>query len=1338
MRNRFSVSLLLFLLGSHQIISQCWPRADKLVPQVGLNSRELFATSIDYEDDIGVVGATNSDSLAIGGGLVYVFQFEGGTWRKIASLAPSDPSRNQGFGRVVKISGDYIYVGDPFHYDGAIRKGLVYIFKKQGGVWQDMTESYSLLTSDPDVLGFGASLDNFEDKLMVGAPYSLNGSANVGAAYIFTQIGDTWTQEAKFSPSNILGSTFGSNVALKKNLAVVVATDEQTATSSRAGSAYVFHKNDMDSWANTLPNAKLSLSISPSLYAWLGIGLAIDESRQSVFVSASVYEGPLGKKRMNCYIKPAGGWHDMTETVFFDSYDPDLYAYIAQIQFEEPYLYLASGDGVKVFQPDATNLWNTQTPMAALRNSDQNPAKRFANSLAVSNGHVLVGATAYFILNRDEWTMPATPGVYEFIAPLGGWVNGTTYNQDFEFTYMPKTAADFAFGHSIDIDGDYAVVSATRDIANNIESGAVYVYKIDGLTWQQVAKLTPSDGEHLDYFGKSVAISQNHIAVGSPYKELRVNDTGAITYFTYGAVYVFERPGGGWIDMTETYKIINHDIEGSQKDDNEFGVSLDMDYPNLVVSRYNSGSRPNFGAAYVYNLSGEEPRLEATLNPSTRSNINNFGLAIKIKRDVITVSVGGSRFFTFDPNLVFVYTKKGNVWTNSFEDALLYPSDASGSFQGIFFGASVDLNETATKIIVGAPGWAEPGASIQDRFKGAAYIFEKPAGGWRGSISETAKLTVPGQPGFGNMGVSVHIEDRYAVVGSPQNYNTIVGAENPGPGRVYFYQEPETGWEYKLPDKIIRGDEANLTDSDYFGLSVDGVFGFLMIGAIADDNQNSVNAGSAYIYTEYPFIFPSRTPVCENEEPLQLEAYPTGGLWAGNGIVLPAIPSFDPSSSGIGLHKVKYKVDDCDASNSLLIEVKRAVQPFTLAATDSLFFCGNPEMNLSAPSELEIVYHWEYSEHGSEFIALSEETHSTLKTSTEGFYRVTLANSCSSASDSRWVGDLHPDAGESFALCATDQAHQLKGNYSNGVWSGPGTSPEGGFASSIAGPGKHVLIYAITQELSCVYEDTIVVEVKGIPSLNIKTKGDNAFCYTGTTVLEATPWQTANYEWYYGRNESDIFSLGKHSNVINAHELGYYRVKVDDGLCQREASYWLVPDFDPQLKPAFDSLSFCANDPIQIEVRQIPDAKYTWSRFDDDVRHIVEETTGSFRMTIEESGKYELKIASHGCEFSSPPMTANKIPADSLFVPNVITPNGDGINDALEIFTSEGISTYSLVIFNRYGKDVFRYSGSDRKPGWSGNNLSSGVYFWGLSYFDRCANRNKVFNGTLTVIGSNP
>jgi gliding motility-associated-like protein/uncharacterized repeat protein (TIGR01451 family) len=86
-----------------------------------------------------------------------------------------------------------------------------------------------------------------------------------------------------------------------------------------------------------------------------------------------------------------------------------------------------------------------------------------------------------------------------------------------------------------------------------------------------------------------------------------------------------------------------------------------------------------------------------------------------------------------------------------------------------------------------------------------------------------------------------------------------------------------------------------------------------------------------------------------------------------------------------------------------------------------------------------------------------------------------------------------------------------------------------------------------------------------------------------------------------------------------------------------------------------------------------------------------------------------------------------------LNVPNVFTPNGDGVNDTFEI---PGLTDYpdnTIDIFNRWGNSIYHKQGylSD----WTGNGLNEGTYFYVLQVKD--ANGvSETYKGYITLLRS--
>ncbi len=81
---------------------------------------------------------------------------------------------------------------------------------------------------------------------------------------------------------------------------------------------------------------------------------------------------------------------------------------------------------------------------------------------------------------------------------------------------------------------------------------------------------------------------------------------------------------------------------------------------------------------------------------------------------------------------------------------------------------------------------------------------------------------------------------------------------------------------------------------------------------------------------------------------------------------------------------------------------------------------------------------------------------------------------------------------------------------------------------------------------------------------------------------------------------------------------------------------------------------------------------------------------------------------------------------DELIFPNVITPNGDGVNDVLYIKNAEKYPNNIIQVFNRWGKLVFEQQNYDNT--WGGGNLSEGSYFYIFYYLD------KQHHSSLTIL----
>lgn len=88
-------------------------------------------------------------------------------------------------------------------------------------------------------------------------------------------------------------------------------------------------------------------------------------------------------------------------------------------------------------------------------------------------------------------------------------------------------------------------------------------------------------------------------------------------------------------------------------------------------------------------------------------------------------------------------------------------------------------------------------------------------------------------------------------------------------------------------------------------------------------------------------------------------------------------------------------------------------------------------------------------------------------------------------------------------------------------------------------------------------------------------------------------------------------------------------------------------------------------------------------------------------------------------------------------VPNVFTPNGDGINDLFYVIAP--VRDFSVEIYNRWGRKIYEYDCnqcSQRDKGWDGGDHPDGTYFFVVSgsFNDGSSYTQK---GTVTLTGGN-
>jgi|GEM_PF-681484 len=483
----------------------------------------------------------------------------------------------------------------------------------------------------------------------------------------------------------------------------------------------------------------------------------------------------------------------------------------------------------------------------------------------------------------------------------------------------PNAERADSFGDSVAISGDTIAVGAQLEDSNTTEiingadlsaannsgndNGAVYVFTRYGTTWSHQAYLKAPNNSEYDWFGNSVAIDGDTIAVGaygedSDTREIingsdlsATNDDGSYN----GAVYVFTRYGTTWSHQAYLKSPNNNS-------DDHFGDSVAISGDTIVVGAHyedsttteiingsvtlganNSGN--NNGAVYVFTRSGSTWSHQAYLKAPNSSTGDYFGYSVAIDGDTIAVGaclensdateiingadLSASNDDGDDNGAVYVFTRSGTTWSH--QAYLKAPNNSDGDR----FGWSVDLsgdtiavganceNSNTTEII----NDDDLSATNDDGYhNGAAYVFTRSGTTW----SHQGYLKAPNNSDMDYFGGSVAIDGDTIVVGAYREgsdtteviYGSDLSATNDDGsvnGAAYVFTRSGTTWSHRAYLKAPNNSEGD-SFGDFVAISGDTI----AVGAQLEDsntteiingadlsatNNSGNNSGAAYVFT---------------------------------------------------------------------------------------------------------------------------------------------------------------------------------------------------------------------------------------------------------------------------------------------------------------------------------------------------------------------------------------------------------------------------------------------------------------------------------------------------------
>ena len=247
---------------------------------IGL-SKQGFSVAVSSDGNTAIVGGPFDNS---GAGAAWVFTRNGGTWTEQQKLTGNDLTGPAQLGWSVALSanGNIAIVGGPGD-NGSV--GAAWIFTRSGTTWSEQAKLVGTGAVGNAEQGYSVALSGDGATAIVGG-WADNSA--LGAAWVFTSSGGTWTQNAKLVDTDYVGDGNGTNGAINvmQGFSVALSGDGRTAIlggpgdSGSVGAAWVFTRSG-SGWT---PRSKLAGTAGLCNFPMQGFSVALDHSGTTAII----------------------------------------------------------------------------------------------------------------------------------------------------------------------------------------------------------------------------------------------------------------------------------------------------------------------------------------------------------------------------------------------------------------------------------------------------------------------------------------------------------------------------------------------------------------------------------------------------------------------------------------------------------------------------------------------------------------------------------------------------------------------------------------------------------------------------------------------------------------------------------------------------------------------------------------------------------------------------------------------------------------------------------------------------------------------------------------------
>lgn len=243
---------------------------------------------------------------------------------------------------------------------------------------------------------------------------------------------------------------------------------------------------------------------------------------------------------------------------------------------------------------------------------------------------------------------------------------------------------------------------------------------------------------------------------------------------------------------------------------------------------------------------------------------------------------------------------------------------------------------------------------------------------------------------------------------------------------------------------------------------------------------------------------------------------------------------------------------------------------------------------------------------------------------------------------------------------------------------------------------------------NCSTSDTVVVASHALQVLSLGP--DTSLCSGKIVVLHANIPATT-YLWQDG-------SIAATDTISQS---GTYWLHVSDTLCTTGDTISVIFNAPPVVNLGTDT-SLCLWQTLVLNA-STTGATYQW-----------QDNSAAPIYPVSQQGIYWVVVHVKDCSASDTIEVLAKNCVVDFEMPNIFSPNQDGINEYFQPSRMLGILNVRFSVFNRWGQKVFESEGSNGWDGkFKGNNCAEGTYYWMASYTTDLGDAKNV-KGFLTLV----